>query len=185
MTEQEALAVCFANLKGSKVKDLVGTARALAYLKSLYGNNVRVAQKVGVSKEIVRQFLTLLRFTESIQRLFVANELGLDQGDSLWQLKRHRPEALSEAAEIARTLTADDTRHLVDYLLKNPDVSVTEARDAVLESKTVVEREFHVVAPLSEGEYASLLLQARQRGVDPTDLVSEIVKGWLHSQGES
>ena len=77
-----ALAVCFSNLKGSKNKDLLLTARALEYLKELpeFGSNQRVAEQVGVSGEIVRQFISLLDLPDSVQKFFQDRELGLEQG---------------------------------------------------------------------------------------------------------
>lgn len=184
MTREEALAVCFANLKGPRDKNLLGTAKALQYLKSLpeYGSNEKVGRAVGVSGEMVREFLVLLRLPEEIQRLLDRRELTLEQGRRLWQLGRQRPELLQQAADAMTDLTAMDGRHLVDFLLRHPEVTVPEAKQRVLESKTVVQREYHVVAVLSEARYRMLEKRARCRGLPVDELVTRIVHTWLDSE---
>jgi hypothetical protein len=183
MDRDQALAICFANLKGSKDKDLLAAARALQYLKGLpeYGSNAKVGRAVGVSGEIVREFLTLLSFPEEIQQLFEGRQVGLEHGRRLWQLARRRPELLEEVAEAMTDMTAMDSRHLVEYIVKHPELSVREAKRKLLESKTVREREFHVIALLSEEQYRVLVGEARKRGVAVDVLVSSIVQRWLGS----
>ena len=186
MDRDEALAICFANLKGPKDKDLLATAEALRYLRGLpeYGSNGEVGKAVGVSREIVREFLTLLEFPRGIRDLFEQGKLKLEHGRRLWQLKRRRPDLVAEMAEAMTHLSAMDARHLVEYILKHPELSVTAARKRVLESKTVTEREFHVIALLPEREYKLLSEQARKRNLATDVLVTSIVERWLQSQND-
>lgn len=181
LTRDEALAICFLNLKGPRDKDLLGTAQALKYLKSLpeFGSNSKVGKAVGVSGEIVREFLTLLELPESIQDLMLDQQISLEQGRRLWQLKRTHPELVEAAAEEMRTMTAVDSRHLVDYILRHPTTSVCEAKRRILDSKSRVTKEFHVVAILDEEEYRQLERKARQRCLPPSEMVSSIVEEWL------
>ncbi len=185
MDKQEALAISFANLKGAKSKDLLQTARALQYLKSLpeHRSNAQVAAAVGVSAEIVREFLALLKLPEDIQELFGQNLLKLEHGRRLWQLSRRRPGILGEAAAAMCDMTAMDARHFVEYLLQYPEVPVQEVKRTIIESKTIIEREYHVVALLPEDEYKLLAQRARTRGVSLDRLVSSIVKQWLDANG--
>jgi len=184
MDKESALAVCFSNLKGSKVKDLIGTARALKYLKSLpdYKTNEKVGSLVGVSAEVVREFLSLLMLPPHIQILFEQKKLrGLEQARRLWQINRNRPELLDDVAEEIRDMPSWDARHIVDYLLRNPDKSVGEAKQAVIQSKTTVEHEYHVVAILPEEEYLALAAKARRKKISLDTLVTNIIKEWLSS----
>jgi hypothetical protein len=185
MTREEAMAVCFANLKGTRHKDLLKTARALQYLKSLpeYGSNEKVGRAVGVSGEMVREFLVLLRLPEQVQRLLEQRQLTLEQGRRLWQLGRQRPELLQAAADAMTDLSAIEGRHLVDYLLQHPELSVAEAKQRILESKTITEREFHVIAILDEPGYRELQRQSKQRKLAISELVTEIVRNWLQVSG--
>lgn len=187
MTRDEAMAICFANLKGPRDKDLLGTARALQYLKSLpeFGSNEKVGKAVGVSGEIVREFLVLLRLPDQVQRLLEQRQLSLEQGRRLWQLGRRRPELLQGAAEAMTDLSVIDARHLVDHLLRHPELTVLEAKQAILGSKTLMEREYHVVALLPEAQYRLLETQSRRQQKATDELVTAIVQDWLNASNGS
>ena len=186
MDKEKALAICFANLKGYKDKDLVGTAEALRYLKNLpeYRTNEKVGQAVGVSGEIVREFLAIFRLPEPIQSLFRQRQLRrLEQVRRLWQLARKEPDLLEDAAQAISTMSAWDGRHLIDLILEHPQMPVEEAKRAVLESETVREHEFHVIAILKEEDYRQLTVESRKRKIAVDVLVTNIVTGWLQSHG--
>ena len=184
MNENEALAVCFANLKGPKDKQLLTTARALAFLKRLpkYGSNAKVGQAVGVSREVVREFLTLLQLPTRLHPLFEQNKLGLEQGRKLWQLGRQRSEILDDVAKTLTQMKAHDSRALIDYVLKNPGISVSEATETIIRSRGTIEREYHVIALLSEEDYGHLVKSARNREVPADELVTLIVREWLGAE---
>ena len=186
MNEEEALSICFANLKGSKDKDLLMTARALQYLRSLpkYGSNQKVAQAVGVSDEIVREFLTLLKLPKLIQDMFEQRQLRrLEQSRRLWQLSRTRPELLETVAKAISGLRSWDARQIIEHILRNPDITVAAAKDAVLRSRTIKEREFHVIAILPEDDYRLLANEAKKMKVPVDELVTSVVQDWLRSRG--
>ncbi len=182
MDKQEALAVSFANLgKSAKQKDLLQTAIALSYLRSLpeYGSNDKVAAAVGFSREIVREFLTILKLPPDIQKLFEPGGLKLEHARRLWQLSRRRPGILHESADAMSDMGAIDARHLVDHLLRFPQMSVAEAKQAIIAAKTIKEVEYHVIAILSEDQYSCLQAAARARRMSVDQLVSSIVGQWL------
>jgi hypothetical protein len=186
LIREEALALCFANLKGTKDKDLLETARALEYLKNLpeFGSNEKVGRAVGVSGEIVREFLALLRLPEQVQVHLKDRKLGLDQGRKLWQLSRRRPDIVVASAEAMIGMPAVEGRHLVDHLVNHPELSVDEAKKAIVASRSVVQREFHVVALLSEDQYRALEKQSRKVRKSTDELVTSIIRSWLETVGE-
>lgn len=177
----DALATCFRNLKGSKTKELLLTARALGYLRTFpeYSSNRRLGKAVGVSGEIVRQFVGLLDLPENVQLHFDEGSLGLEQGRRLWQLNRTRPELVEDAAAVMKSLTAMETRDLVEYLLRVPSSSVRDAQDALRNALPAVSHEYHIDAVLSEESYRRLQRQAKAQGLGVNDLVSTIVDTWL------
>ena len=187
MDEEEALAICFANLKGQKSKkNIIATAQALQFLKGKpgYGSDKKVGEAVGVSGEIVREFLTVLKLPKEIQLLFESGHLRyLEQSRRLWQLERANPGLLEEAVQNISDLTALDGQHVIVHLIKNPNMPVAQARKEVLDSKTVVEQEFHVIALLSAEEYKLLSNESRKRDIAPSILVTTIVQDWLESHG--
>ena len=176
------LAMAFANLKGSKDKDLIGTAEALQRLKSHYGSNAKVGEAVGVSGEIVRQFITLLKLPEKFRDLLDQRMLGLEHGRRLWQLARTNPHALAAAANEIRGMTALDGRAFILYLLKHPELTPKEAKQRVLDSKTTTTKEFHVVALLSEDSFRKLRGRAKKLRKSVDKVVTAIVEDWLANE---
>ncbi len=181
----EALSICFRNLKGSKVKDLLGTANALQFLKQQQdlGSNQRVGEAVGVSGEIVRQFIGLLDLPAFVQSSLAQGKLGLEHGRRLGQLNKNRPETVFSAAQIMTTMTAMQARDLTEYLIREPTATVEDGIEALQAAKQVVKKEYHIDTVLSESTYQMLVMEARQRKVHVTDLVSNIVREWLNENG--
>lgn len=182
--KNEALATCFRNLKGAKTKDLLLTAQALRYLRELpeFPSNRRLGESLGVSGEIVRQFLALNDLPEAVQSHFAEGALGLEHGRRLWQLHRVRPELVEEAATAMTSLTAMETRDFVEFLLRVPSSSVPEARQALLDAKPRVSHEYHIDAVLDETQYTLLCSHATNKGLSINAIVSQIVSGWLADQ---
>ena len=185
MTQQldkaRALAICFSNLKGSKSKDLLLTARALEHLKELpeFGTNQRVGEAVGVSGETVRQFVGLLELPCTVQSYFEQGMLGLEQGRRLLQIERARPEIVEYAARAMVSITAMEARDLAEHLTRNPMSSVEASVEALEAARKIITKEFHIDTVLDEQAYLSLRAQARKRNVQITDLACTIVNEWL------
>ena len=137
LDKNEALAICFRNLKGSKSKDLLMTARALKYLRGLpeFSSNKRVGDGVGVSGEIVRQFIALLDLPTPVQSHLEQRTLGLEHGRRLRQLQRTRPSIVEEVAEAMVSMTAMEARDLVEYLIRTPNASVQDGLRALEAAK--------------------------------------------------
>ena len=180
----EALAVAFANLKGSKRKDLIRTAHALDFLKKLpeFRSNQLVAEEVGVSAEIVREFLMLLELPEDVQELINTKRLGLEHGRRLRQLGRHRPSIVTDAARAAAHMTALDARNMVDYLIKHPTATVPDAQQMIADSKPVITHEYRVEVSLAAEKFKQLAAEARRLRQSVNSLACEIVAGWLDQQ---
>lgn len=186
MDEEQALAICIAGVKGYKDKDLLPMAEAMQYLRGLpkYSSNVKIGKAIGTSGEIVREFLCLFRLPENIQTLFKIGQLNrLEQVRRLYQLSRKYPGLLDEAASILSMVTAWDGRQIIDYLIKNPGVNVSEAKKAVLDSKQVIEKEYHVIAILSENDYLAFKNESQKYQTSVDKLVTSIVHDWLKERG--
>jgi hypothetical protein len=132
-----------------------------------------------VSREIIREFLTLLRLPQDIQKLFGREGLKLEHGRRLWQLTRRRPGVQRDVANAMKRLTAHDSRALVELLVRYPELSVKEARERVLGSKGSSTTEYHVITVLNEAAFVKLSKEARRRRVSVDQLASEIVTRWL------
>ena len=176
-----ALAACFGNLKGSKVKDLLLTAHALKYLKGLpeFGSDKRIGEQVGVSGEMVREFISLLDLPPAVHARINQKKLGLEHGRRLRELLRFRPAEVEDAADAMASMTAMAARDLVEYLKRDPTASVEEAVQALEAAKPVVTQEHLICALVSESEYQTLTAYTQKRGITVNDLVTDITRQWL------
>ncbi|MDE2939893.1 MAG: hypothetical protein OXR67_13415 [Chloroflexota bacterium] len=185
MTEEfdraKALLVCFRNLKGAKSKELLLTARALQYLKQLpeFGSNQSVGEAVGVSGEIVRQFIGLLELPMSTRELLEAGVLGLEHGRRLGQIARSRPEIVDQAAMAMTKMKTMDARDLTEYLVRNPSSTVDEGIQRLEEAKQIVKNQYHVSVVLDEEAYELLTSYSQERQMRLTDLATSIIIDWL------
>ena len=181
LDQAEALTICFRNLKGPKVKDLLLTAEALQCLKRLpaFGSNQRVGEAVGVSGEIVRQFIGLLDLPPSVQSYLAKGVLGLEQGRRLGQISKTRPDVVESTAQAMTSMTAMDARGLAEYLIRDSEASVEDGLQALEAAKQVVNKEYHIDTVLDDAAYRLLATHARQRKVRITDLASSILNRWL------
>ena len=181
MNELEADAICFANLKGTKEKELLKTAEALRFKKEVAGlrSNRRVGEYFGVSGEIVREFLSLLSLPDQVKRLIDDGEIGLDTGARLARVHKENPSALGDLAVVVSNLPALDARDVIEYALKNPEVQPSEAKQRVMDAKTVVEDEYHVLVIFTKEEFDRVEVEAKRRGVAPGRLVTLATNAWL------
>lgn len=186
MDRNSALTICFGNLKGSRSKDLLETARALKFLKDLpeYGSNQKVADQVGVSGEIVRQFISLLDLPPSVLEHIGESRLGLEQGRRLRQLYRDRPSIVDPAAEAMLSMTAMEARDFADYLRRNPASTVEDAIVAVETAKATIVTSHLVGALLTESEFNKLSLLAKKRKLDQNQLATNIIRQWIESNDD-
>lgn len=183
MSVKSDLATGYANLNARRGrKDYLGTARALKRLKRLpeYSTNQKLADTFQVSREIIREFLVLLDLPPAVQRLMESGNLKLEHGVRLRQLMRKRPDLVVDAAQAMKGLRTHQARHLVDYLLKHPELDALDAREAVLKSKSQVAKEYHVVAILSEDQYREVSARARKSGLPVSEFVSSVLVSWLN-----
>ena len=176
MNELEADAICFANLKGQKEKDLLRTAKALRFKKDQpsFGTNASVGRYFGVSGEIVREFLALLVLPDHIQFLIEDGKIGLDTGARLAKVSRDAPGALDDLSESVTDLSALDARDVIEFVLKNPETPASEAMQRVLDAKTVTVDEFHVMVVFSKDEFLRIEDEAKRRRVSVGQLVASL-----------
>ena len=181
LDKARALAICFSNLKGSKSKDLLLTARALEYLKRLpeFKTNQRVGEAVGVSGEIVRQFVGLLELPDEMQSHLERGSLGLEHGRRLLQIHRNRPEIVEESAQAMLSMTAMEARDLAEHLIRNPESPVEASLQTLRAAKKIVTKEYHVDVVIGESVYTLLRSQASKLNLSVAELASTIINEWL------
>ncbi len=176
LDEQTALAILFANTKRKKrTEDLVTIAEACEYLVELYGTQKAVAEKVGLSSEMVREFRKILTLPREVQQMVKNREI--DHLDIAYRISMvAEPGRQIEIARQVAKLQSKDLRD-VKRLISTAGLSTQESKKKVLESKL---KGLHVfVMDFNDEEYRAIIERARERKAVPAELVKQIVIDWL------
>lgn len=173
-----ALAILFANVKTHREKDFRKAAEATRYLReSERMSYTEIGKAVGADGWTISQFDKLYDLPESVWKRIDSGEIKLDKG---YLISKMGKEVQAELGDALSDLKTNDARAMVEYVVKNPDLSIGECKRKVLESKTVKEKLFMVVVPLPEETYVKLKQDSMKRNISVDEMVKKIVVEWLH-----
>lgn len=176
LDETRDLAVVLSNIRRKKrPDDLVTVARAFQQLISAYGSRRAVADKVKLSPEMVREFLSILTLPRKILRMVKSR--NIDRVDEAYRISKIKdPSQQLEAANRSVKMLTDDIRD-VESIVSRRGKSFREAQVAVRESKL---RGLHVFIIEIEDSHEKVLSRvARKQQLCAADLVKNIIIDWL------
>lgn len=177
LDEVTALAIVFASTKRTKRSvDLITVAESLEYLVGLYKGSVKdVAEKVGLSTEMIREFRRLLKLPEEVRKLIASRQI--DRVDVAYRISMlEDPAQQIAAAKKVAGLPSKDVRDIL-RLMQKANLSAEESRRMVLESKP---KNLHIfVMDLDDETYAAIIEEAKSRDTDPAELAKRIIIDWL------
>lgn len=176
LDEETALAIVFANTKRKKrTENLLTIAKAFDYLVKSYGSPKAVAERVGLSTEMIRQFLAVLKLPAEVQRMFSNRELdSVDVAKELLALSDPARQIVAAKA-IADSLSKDARD--IKRLIKAVKLSAGEAKKIVLDAKP---KGLHIfMIDLDDETYGAITKQAKNMKIQPVELVRGIVTNWL------
>ncbi len=176
LDENTSLAIIFSNVRRKKRdNDLITIAKSFNYLVNLYGSIKSVSIKIGLSKEMVRQFLSILKLPKEIQELFSKRKLdSVDIAKELLSLKNSRKQII--AAQAILDSSSKDVRD-IKRLIKNSNTSVTEAKKTILDLKP---KGLHIfMMDFEDDLYKSILNFSKSLRIKPAELVKRIIIDWL------
>lgn len=179
LDEDIALAIVFSNTKRKKRKEnLLTIAKAFDYLVKLYGSQKAAANKVGLSTEMIRQFLSVLKLPHEVQMLFSNRQIdSVDVAKELLALNDPTRQIIA-AKTIADSLSKDvrDIKRLV----KANKATIEEAKNIVQNSKP---KGLHIfLLDFDDDTYRAIMEKAKILSIEPAELVREIVIDWLKQQ---
>jgi len=186
MDIDEAKSILIANLKGSKRKrsSLITIARATRLLLRNYGSTKKLASEFDVSRPIIESFDKINDQPKEIKKLIEEGKVLLDASTKLSTISDITKRI--ELANAVAGLTAFDTRYVIDYWKKHPELSAEKCKRIVLDSKSIT-KEIHVlVIPLEAEQYNAFQLAAKTKGLKTEDAARLAIMEWLekHAQGE-
>jgi len=181
MDEETALAILFANTKRKKRRvDLITIAKSCDYLTKLYNSQKKVAEKVGLSSEMIREFRSALKLSKEVQKLI--SDRKIDRIDIIKELStlKDKNKQLALAKNIANMKTKDIRD--VKRLIKKANTSIEESKKKVLDSKL---KGLHIfLVDFTDETYDTILKEARKLKIKPAELVREIVNNWVKKKGK-
>jgi hypothetical protein len=181
LDEETALSVIFANTKRKKrSEDLLTIARCIDYLVNLYGSQDKVAERVGLHSEMIRQFKTLLKLPAEVQNLIADREI--DKLDVAYRIAMIKDP--SKQTDVARAVAdlhqSKDIRDVIRLVTK-AGYSAEESKKKITEAKP---QGLHIfVMDFDDKAYMAINQEAKRMDVSPAQLVKQIVEEWLDSQG--
>jgi hypothetical protein len=179
LDEESALAIIFGNTKRHKrTKDLITVAECFHYLLSLYGSQEVVAQKTGLSREMVREFLQVLALPENVKQLI--RERKIDTIDTAYRLSKVKDEeTLKSVLKKLSTLQTHDLRDIISTT-EEKGISAEAAYRAVLEAK---KNSLHVfIIDFNDESFHKLSKIAKDRNCSPAELIKTVMNQWLDTK---
>lgn len=176
MDEETADAILLANYKGSKKKpsDLITIAKATRFKVRQWRSIRKVAEAFGVSAEQVREFNSLLDLPPDVQELFAGDRTGVSKWYEVSKIPDPRKQ--SEVGKFVVNLGVTDTRAIVDYVKRYPELPVEACVQRVMESKTVKEDIHIIVVPLSQATFHNLDRESRKLNMPVEELASKLIE---------
>ena len=184
MDEDTSLAVLLAYKGRKRHKDYLAMAEAVRFLKMGDGSFAAVAKRLGgyYDRETLRALASLLDLPAEAKELVATRQLGYE-AHKLLQV--HPQSRQVELANKMVGLSTTDTRGVIEYVKRNPAVSVEECTKRVLESKTTKEKLYVVIVPLQEDAYLTLKDEAETRAITVDRLVEELATNWIRRRRRS
>lgn len=176
LDETTALAILFANTKRKRrTEDLVTVAEAFQFLVDKYGSVQAVAKKVGLSPEMVREFLAILSLSPQV--LDMVRRREIDSLDVAYRLSKiSDPDSQLELAVRAQEMRSKDIRD-VEREMATSGRTVDEAVESVKASSLA---DLHIfVLDFEEEHYKEILSRARSAGTKPAELLKKVILEWL------
>jgi hypothetical protein len=186
MDKDTAEAVLIANLKGSKRKrsSLLMIAEAVrTLLKSgQYKSTVELAKKHEVSRPIIESFDRINDQPKEIKSLIGEGKILLDASTKLCSIADLNKRV--KVAKVVAGLSAFDTRYIIDYCKKHPELSAEECKRAVFESKPLKTEIHMVVVPLETEEFNKFHEAVLKKGWKLDEAGKVAINEWTINQNK-
>jgi uncharacterized short protein YbdD (DUF466 family) len=185
MDKDEAKAILIANLKGSKSKrtPLLTIAEAVRLLinDKEYGSSSKVAESFGVKRQTIEAFEKMNDQPEEMKKMIQEGQILIDASTKLSSILD--PQKRVKFAKVVAGLSAFDTRYVVDYYKKHPDLSPEECKKAVFDSKTVTNDIHLIVVPLDADQFDRFRSVSKRMGLKLEQAAKIALKEWVQNQG--
>lgn len=183
--ETKLLAELYSYLKGPKKKpvDWITIAEQCSELVSLSDNSVKIAaSKLGVSYQLLRTIIGLLKLPPEIQVLVKKRLIGYDAASRLNTIKNTSKQV--EVANIISGLPSHWQREIIQHSAMFPNADLSEFRERVKNSREPQPSTHILILPIPEEDYSFLEKLNSNKKSSVTDMVSHIIAEWVKIRKE-
>jgi predicted nuclease with TOPRIM domain len=185
MDKDTAKAILIANFKGSKRKrsSLLTIAEAVRLLlkNGEYKTSKKLAEAFDVSRQIVESFDKMNDQPKEIQKLIAEGKVLIDANTKLASIPDIKKRI--EIAKLVAGLTAFETRDIIDYWKKHPELSPEKCKEVVLKSKTHTQEIHLIVVPLETSQFDDFQKVAKSKGVKIDEAARLAIEEWISKHG--
>lgn len=176
LDEATALSILFSNTRRKKRNvDLLTIAKSCEYLVGLYGSQRAVADRIGISAEMIREFLTTLKLPASVQELVSSRRI--DSIDIVRELSALSDSSKQSAAAEALVHTPSKDVRDIRRLIRGTEVSIEDAIKVVSVAKP---KGLHIfLLDFDDETYKAIMKQSTLANTKPAELLRSIVTDWL------
>ena len=189
--ENTLLSSLYVNLKGNKKKkeDWISIAKKCAEFAKNKSHK-EVAEKLGVSTELIRAILNLLVLPVEVQQLIKQGKILFDAAQRMNTIdpkskdEKQRKKRQIEVAKAITGLTSHEQREIIQYAKKYPNVSLSNFKKRVTTQLT--KEKIHVaIIPLSEESFRILQIESVRKKISLEKLILNIIDDWKKRGGKS
>jgi hypothetical protein len=174
--ENTALGIVLSNTnRKNRTLDLITIAKSFKKLEEGYGSRKAVAEKVGLSNEMIRQFISALTLEKDVQNMI--SERKIDSVDVISELSKiKKPEDQIATAIEIQNMNSKDARDILRFM-RGYKVSIKNAKNEIMKSKNSKKfDDMHVfVIDFNDEERKIILKLSARKKVKPADLIKQIV----------
>ena len=184
LNETKALGIMFSSTKRkNRINDLITIAQSCEYLINLYGSRKKVADILGISTEMIRQFVLPLKLPKLVQDLI--SDRKIDSIDVIMHLNSLKnPNQQIKAAQMITDVSSKDVRDIIK-LVKKYNIDIDESINTIIQLKT---RSMHIVMlDIEDDSYNILKEISNEINIPPAIITKVIVESWLreHKKNEA
>ncbi len=173
---EELYSALYRDIKGSKIKSSDWITIAKKTQKLVKSDTMEdVAQKLGVTPELIRSIITLLKLPHPVQRLIKQRKILYDAARRLTFFEAKKA---IEVANVIAGLTSHQQREVINYARKFPNSGLGSFKKRVSRPKMKAEKVYVTILPLRKENYELLATEARHQNVDLERVILNIIEEW-------
>ena len=182
INEEKLIAVLFANFhKKRKLNDWMYIAKQVKKLSDYYGDYRKLADKLGLHHETVREILKLLKLPKKIQQYVKEGKIKHEVAWRIASIKGEKNQIKITEALIG--LDTHNARDLVRIFKNDPSINLSNYVKRFKITKPSIEKINLVIVPMSQFDYLKIKKESKKKNKSPEKFISEvIISDWLNKK---